>query len=278
MIAYYNGKIGSGDDITIPLSDRSIYFGDGVYDVCIGENGITFLLDEHIARLLRSAKAIGIEHKYSHNMLCDIASSVIDRSGIEKYLLYIQMTRNAKKRKHSDTACDTVNLLITVDEFTPPRKPASLKLITVDDFRYKLCNVKTINLLPAVIASSRAEREGCDEAVLVLDGYVTECAHSNISILRNGVLQTHHDCEKILPGITKAHLLSAARDLGITVREKPFGLSELYSADEIIVTSTTKLIGIANSIDGIKVGGRDPERIRKLSEAIFAEYDNYCRL
>ena len=116
-----------------------------------------------------------------------------------------------------------------------------------------MCNVKTLNLLPAVIASHAAEEAGCDEAVFVRDGIVTECAHSNVAIVKDGIVYTHPLSKFILPGITRARMLTLCKKLQIPYCEKPFSYADITASDEILITSTTKLCLTASKIDGIDI-------------------------
>lgn len=254
-LCYYNGRWGDGESISLPLSDRAIYFGDGVYDLAVGGEGGIYFIDEHISRLLHGAKEIGIEHGYTHLELYEIIMDAALRASKKSYTVYFQLTRSAEERHHSALGCKGANLLIKVDN-APRYESDLIKLITLPDLRYSYCYIKTLNLLPAVIASTEAEKQGADEAVLYKDGYVTECAHSNVSIIYNGRIITRPTDGKILPGITRSRMLKAASRLGIMTEERRFTLGELYSADEIIVTSTTRVISRAKAIDGVTVGGR----------------------
>jgi D-alanine transaminase len=180
----------------------------------------------------------------------------VKKSKLEEYFLYIQLSRCAPERAHAYPDEQKTALLITVSPFVLAPPQNRLKLITAEDKRYGFCDVKTVNLLPAVLASHKAASVGCDEAVFVRDGMVTECAHSNIAILKDGVIITHPDSPKILPGIAKKRLLFVAASEGIEVCERPFAVEELFSADEILVTSTTKLCVAAHEIDKVKIGGK----------------------
>ena len=142
----------------------------------------------------------------------------------------------------------------------------------MEDIRFKLCHIKTLNLIPSVLANQRATEQNCHEAVFHRGERVTECAHSNISILKDGVLRTAPTDELILPGITRKHLLELARELGIAVTEEPFTMAELMDADEVIVTSSSALGVRAESIDGIPVGGKDPQRLKQLQEAYLEKF------
>ena len=269
--AYYNGRFGRREDISIPLSDRAIFFGDAVYDVAIGLGGKIHQGEEHFRRLINNAAALSFNTSYTLEALEELAHEVIARSEYDAYTIYVQLSRDSEQRVHSPIGCRRVNLLITVDELVGNVWGGEVSLISLEDKRYRYCNIKTTNLLPAVTYSALAEKAGCEEAVLHRSGIVTECAHSNVSILKDGVLYTHPECELILPGITRKHLLLGARRLGIECREIPFSLPELYGCDECLVTSTTRLCRRGVELDGVKIGGRDSENYSRLSSYLLEE-------
>ncbi len=270
--SYYNGVFAPTEQIKIPLTDRALYFGDGIYDAAIGRGRKIFLLDEHIDRLYGNAPRLSIPLKYTKEELSDILRETVKRAGYEYSFVYFQLSRNGGKRIHNASPEFGANLLVTVSEASPPIKDLSIKLATFEDKRFEYCDIKTLNLLPSVLAATYAEQMGCEEAVFYRGDTVTECAHSNISILKNGALISHPENPHILPGITRRHLLSAARSLKIAVVERPFSLEELFSADEVIVTSTSKLIAKAHLIDNRSVGGRDSKNSELLCELLLSEY------
>ncbi len=272
--AYYNGIFSSISDVKISLSDRAVFFGDAVYDMMVGRGGKIHQADEHLARLLYGADALGIKHGYTADMLFELISETVKRSTLDSYTIYIQLSRCGKKRVHSASDSMGANLLIYADSFELPCNLDKIRVITKEDKRYFFCNIKTINLLPAVLASTEAETSGCDEAVFYRGKHVTECAHSNISILTNRTIYTHPRSELILPGITRRHLLIAAKKLGIPCRELPFTLSELYSADEVLITSTTKLLRTVKEIDGVAVGGRGGDIPDMLFAKLLEEFND----
>ena len=147
----------------------------------------------------------------------------------------------------------------------------SYKCITMEDTRYLHCDIKTINLLPAVIYTQRAEEAGCDETILHRGERVTECAHSNVHILKDGVFKTAPCDNLILPGITRAHRIAQCREMGIPVVEEPFTLEEMMNADEVFFTSASALCCRIEEIDGKKVGGRDAELIARIQKAAWDE-------
>lgn len=269
--SYYNGAYAPTEEISIPLTDRALYFGDGIYDAAIGRNGSIFLLEEHLDRLLGNAPKLSIPVPYEREELREILLETVRRSGFHSYFVYFQLSRNGGKRKHVAEASYGANLLITVSELDPP-SPQTIQLVTFEDKRFEYCDIKTLNLLPSVLASTYAEENGCGEAVFHRGEIVTECAHSNISILKGGKLITHPTDNHILPGITRRHLLSAARKLGIPIEERAFTLEELFLADEVLVTSTTKLIARGTVLDGKAVGGADEDNLNRLSDELLREY------
>lgn len=270
--AYYNGKIGLCDEITIPLTDRLIYFGDGVYDVIAGHHKRLFLEDEHIERFFSNMEFLRIQPPGEKGEIKEIIHKLTKRSGYESYLVYVSASRNAPQRMHSFLCSDRTNLLIIIREFEMATSGA-LDLTVTEDNRYKFCNIKTTNLLPSVLASTLAEKKGCDEAVFVRDGIVTECSHSNIFIAKGDNLITHPATNLILSGIIRGFVIKNAAELGAEVIEKEFSIEDLYNADEVLVTSTTKLICEARTVDRIAVGGKNPSLVQRLKTYILNSYN-----
>ena len=271
--AYYNGNFGTCDDIKIPLTDRTIYFGDGVYDMMIGHDGSIFLFDEHSDRLFSNLKSLNINFSLKKSELYDLILQIIKLSGYKSYSIYIAVSRSHDERVHSYKSSKSSDLLIIISNFDLSKRDG-LALITEEDKRYRFCNIKTTNLLPAVLSSTKADMCGCDEAVFHRKKTVTECAHSNIFILKNGRLITHPKSEFILPGITRELLIKIAYEYKIPVSEQPFTLNELFSADEVIITSTTKLIKTVDCIDGRKILKKGGHLVSDLQKAAIKRYDN----
>lgn len=273
--AYYNGRFDTREKLFIPLSDRSIFFGDAIYDAAIGSYDRILWEDEHISRFLENAKKIGIKHEYTHRLISDLLHEVAIKSKIEEYFIYFQLSRGLDLRTHSANGA-RANLLITVDPFKLPSTPSPMKLITVKDTRHDLCNIKTVNLLPAVLSVTTAENQGSEEAVFVRKNVITECSKSNISIINQGRLITHPKNSRILPGIARKHLLDVARTVGFAIEERPFSVKEMLSADEILVTSTTKLCKPASHINQCSVGGSNSPAVAIIYKMLYSEYSKYC--
>lgn len=273
--AYYNGKFGKIEETVIPLSDRSIFFGDAIYDAAIGSYDRILWEDEHIDRFLKNADRIGIRHSLTKKHLSQLLREIAVRSMLECYFIYFQLSRDLPTRNHSPSGCGA-NLLITVNPIEIPADPQPLKLITAEDLRYDFCDIKTVNLLPAVLSISRAEEKGCDEAIFIRNGIVTECSKSNISIIKQGRIITHPKTNRILPGIAREHLILNAGKIGLEIEEREFTVEELFYSDEILVTSTTKLCRRVCEIDGIPVGSKSSEVAEQLCCLAYEEFTEYC--
>lgn len=274
-IAYYNGDFCNFSDVKIPLTDRCVFFGDGIYDAAIGKHGRIYLEREHLERFFGNAETLNIPLDMNKEGLGILLRQLIKHSGLDEYFIYFQLTRYSNERNHSYHDTSLSNLLITIKEHKLPDSNKHLKLISENDIRHSMCNIKTLNLLPAVIASKKAESSGCDEAVFIRDGKITECAHSNISIVKNGTLFTHPKSPYILPGITRERMLYMCGKLYIPYKEIPFTYNELKEADAVLVTSTTKLCLAAESIDGLTIGNKMDRVSDRLIYALRKDfYDN----
>ena len=273
VLGYYNGVCGPLEEMTVPMNDRACYFGDGVYEAAMARNGVIFGLDEHMDRLFNSAGLLDIQIPYTKKELADILYELLGKMDDSEIFIYWQISRGTAMRKHEfPEAGVTANLWITMKPGSCKEPDSSLKLITGEYTRFFHGTTKTLNLLPTAMASQKAVAPGCDEVVFHRGDIVTECAHSNVSILKDGVFKTHPTDHFILPGITRMHLIQECKKLLIPVDETPFTLEELFDADEIIVSSTSKLCSAACELDGKPVGGKDTALLRKLQESYYKRY------
>ena len=273
-VGYYNGEMGPLEEMKVPMGDRALYFGDGIYEATCVANRVPFALDDHLDRMYNSLRLLEIPFRRDRDWVRGELQRVIDAAeDAPVHLLYWQISRGNCPRSHPFPPKEVEPaLMITIRPHQMKSMDRPYRLISLEDNRFKLCNIKTLNLIPSVLANQRAVERGCDEAVLHRGTRVTECAHSNISLLKDGVLRTAPTDELILPGITRKHLLALAREHGIPVEETPFSMVELMNADEAIVTSSSALCMRVESIDGIPVGGRDQERLKLLQAAYWEKF------
>jgi len=271
-LGYYNGTYGPLDEMTIPMNDRACYFGDGIYEASTCENFNIYALDAHINRLYNNAALLEIDIPVTKETFKNILLEMVHKLDSPSQLVYWQVTRGTANRTHFFPENTPANLWITLRPFQLSDIYKLKKLITMEDTRFLHCNIKTLNLLPSVIASQKAKEAGCYEAVFHRNNRVTECSHSNLLILKDGVLRTAPTDHLILPGIMRAQVLDIARELQIPVDETAFSLAELMEADEILVTSSTVLCLVADEVDSILVGRKAPDMARAIQEALLEKY------
>lgn len=271
-LGYYNGNYGPLEEMTVPMNDRVSWFGDGVYDAGPCRNYHIFALDEHVDRFFRSAAALQIVMPVTKDELKNLLNELVRKMDTSNLFVYYQVTRGTGIRKHAFTE-GAGNLWVTLTPAEISDGHTPIQLVTTEDTRFLHCNIKTLNLIPSVMASQKAAEAGCAEAVFYRPGgRVTECAHSNVHILKNGTLYTAPTDNLILPGIARAHLLRACAALDIPFREEAFYLDDLMNADEVIVTSSSNLCLRADMIDGKPVGGGDSTLYNRLREYLLEEF------
>jgi len=259
------------DEMTVPMNDRGAYFGDGVYDAAFSANGVIFTLDEHVDRFFESARLMRIELTFSKAELQDTLNEMLSKVDKGEYLVYWQATRGTARRNHAFPPGPS-NLWIMIKPMVLPDLYQKIKLITAEDTRYLHCDIKTLNLIPNIMALQRAVEADCYEAVFHRGETVTECTRSNVHIIKNGTLLTHPANNLILKGVARAHLLRACGRLGIPAEERPFTLSELFDADEVIISNSASFARSADIIDGKSVGGKAPEPLKKIQDVVMEEF------
>ena len=271
-LGYYNGKIDELDRITVPMLDRACYFGDGVYDVTFSRNHKIYMLEEHVARILQSAARIGIHPKITEAELASLLSSLILRLDDGEAWVYFQFSRGTDFRAHAFPKDAQPNLWIMLRPAKIKDTYRPLRCITLEDTRSQLCNVKSLNLLPNVLATQTTVEADVDECILHRNGIVTECAHSNVSILKDKTLITHPANQYILAGTGRAHLINTCKQFHIPVIEREYTLEELRNADEIILTSASSLCMRITELDASPIGKRDEATLRMLQDALLKDF------
>ena len=274
-IGYYNGVFAPIEQLMIPACDRGVYFGDGVYEALRVERHRFFGLQEHLSRFRTSLAFLRIPFMMTDEALTAILQEAADRVESDSQQLYFQVTRGTAIRSHSFPEGVEPNLLIFSRGVPLADLNEYRRVIVLPDTRWQHCNIKSLNLIPSVLASEEAKQRGCCEAVFHRDGVVTECSSSNLPMLKNGVLRTAPADERILPGVTRGHFLMLARDLGVPVEETAFTLEEAYDADELLVTSTSAHGLPVGEMEGRRVCGRDEALLRRLQKA-YREYFYDC--
>lgn len=274
-IGYYNGEIGPLEEMKIPMLDRAVYFGDGCYDAAMFSNNRIFALEDHLDRFYNSCRLLEIPFDMEREALTKELQKCIDANELSEGMIYWQCSRGTYYRSHNfppETVKPNLMIFTVPDEIVP--MDTTYKLISMEDTRFLHCNIKTLNLIPSVIAYQRCIEAGCQETLFHRQGRVTECAHSNVLILKDGTLHTPPRDNLILPGITLKHLILLAKENNIPVIEAPFSMDELKNADEVIISNSGAFCIRADELDGEPIGGKDPKTLKILQDAYKDKFRN----
>jgi D-alanine transaminase len=281
VICYRNGEYLPRASATVSVEDRGFIFGDGVYEVWRVINGRLFETERHLARLAFGLRELRIDTPdiVREEMLLEVADRVLRDSGLSngEASLYVEVTRGAAPRAHAFPPAGTKpTVFVMANRLTPADalRERGAAAITMPDIRWLRCDIKTIQLLPNVLAKQAAAERGATEAIMIRDGIVTEGSHANVLAIFNDALHTHPLTNHVLPGITRAVILELARSLGIEVVEKAFTQSELYEAQELFIVGTTTDVMPIVRVDDRTIGtGMPGQTTKRLSQAYRAFMD-----
>lgn len=271
-IIYLNGQYLPLDQAKISVLDRGFLFGDGIYEVIPAYAGRLFRLPEHIDRLEASLKNIRLDSPYQREDWAGILEPLLE-PGQDQYI-YLQITRGiAPKRDHAFPEQVQPTVFAMCSPIVPlSNRDTGVKAITLDDTRWALCHIKAITLLANILLRQKAVDQGCTEAILIKDGYVTEGAASNIFAVIDGILVTPPKGEEILPGITRDVILDLAKANDIAYSEDIISLEALKTADEIWLTSSTREIVPVVELDSTPVGDGKPGTVWKKMHHLYQEF------
>lgn len=281
MLVYLNGSFVAAQDAHVPVTDRGFIFGDGVYEVWRIVRGAPFEWSRHHARLEHGLSEMAIPRppEVAPERLGEIARKLLTENNLleGEASLYLQVTRGAAPRTHFFPPAGTVpTMYVTARAFTPPQdlRASGVTGITQPDVRWLRCNIKTIQLLPNVLANEKAHAAGAAEALFIREGVITEGTHANAFGVVDGVLRTHPTTDLILPGVTREVVLELATELGFEVREEPIAVAEIPKLQELFVTGTTTDVLPIVQLDGTPVGtGRPGPIAQALLSALRARLD-----
>lgn len=264
-IAYVNGRYVPHARASVHIEDRGFQFGDGIYEVWAVRSGALMDAEGHFDRLDRSLRELRIQSPLARAGLRLVISELIRRNRLRDGLVYLQVTRGQARRDHAFPANGTPPTLVLTAERMDFQAAASraeqgIAVISLPDQRWDRCDIKTVNLLPNVLAKQAAREAGAFEAWQVdQDGFVTEGASTNAWIVTGeGVLVTRPADHAILHGITRATLIRIARSQGLETQMRAFTIEEAQSAREAFVTSATSFITPVVQIDNRPVGNGVP--------------------
>jgi D-alanine transaminase len=282
MVVYLNGDYVDHSEARVSVDDRGFLFADGIYEVIRIYGGRPFLAGPHMERMARGLAAISIDPAAADGLL-DVAARLIAENAIgdADATVYMQITRGAAPRRHAFP-----------EEGTPPTVYAAVKpyarpaeehftrgvaAITTPDTRWGRCDIKSIALLPNVLANQKARASGAFEALFVRDGVLIEGSHSNLIGVVAGHVVSYPECNYILGGITRRLVLDLARELGLSVREAPIWADRLDSLDELFLSGTTTEVMPITRLDGRPVSNGQPGPVARALQQAYLERATVAR-
>lgn len=275
-IVYLNGEYLPRGEAKLSVDERGFFFGDGVYEVTRAVDGRLFESGRHLKRLARGLRELRLDPPLSLDEIEAVSLELLERNDITsgEGTVYLQVTRGAAPRTHHfpppGTPC---TVFLSAQRFTLPsdKRAAGVSVVTYPDIRWSRCDIKTVNLLAAVMAKQHAVDHGVFEAIFVRESAITEGSHTNVFGVIDGELRTYPASNLILPGITRDVVLEVARELGVPVNETPFHIHHLPQLQEAFLTGTTTDVMPIVSIDGTPVGDGTPGRLTmQLYDALAA--------
>lgn len=271
----WNDQIVEEGSIAVSAEDRGYQFGDGIYEVVKVYNGHMFTAQEHIDRFYASADKIRLVIPYTKDVLHKLLHDLIEANNLENGHVYFQITRGAVSRNHVFPDASVPAVLsgnVKVGERSIENFKNGVKATLVEDIRWLRCDIKSLNLLGAVLAKQEASEKGCYEAILHRGDTVTECSSANVYGIKDGTLYTHPANNFILNGITRQVILKCAAEIGLPVIEEAMTKEELLNMDEIIVSSVSSEVTPVIDVDGHAIGtGVVGEWTQKLQVAFEAK-------
>lgn len=263
------------EEAVIPVLDRGFIFGDGVYEVIPVYSRRPFRIDGHLQRLQASLDSIRLENPHTETEWRQLIGRIVERNKPDDQSLYLQITRGVARRDHAFPANAVPTVFMMSSPLLPPTPDQiaqGVGAITVPDNRWSRCDIKSTSLLPNVLLRQLAVDAGCAEALLLRDGFLTEGSASNAFVIRDGIILAPPKSNRMLPGITYDLVLELAAGNDVAYEVRDITESELVSANEIWVSSSSREILPVTTLDGNRVGDGVPGPVFKRMHALYQEY------
>ena len=274
-IVYLNGEFLPLEEANVPVLDRGFIFGDGIYEFVPCYGGKPLRLTEHLARLKRSCAAIRLANPRSDQEWTRLIAETVERNGGGNLGVYLQITRGVAKRDHLFPADATPTVFMMANPLATPSVEQvrdGVACVTMQDNRWLRCDIKSISLLGNVLLRQAAMDGGGAEAVLFRDGFLTEGSASNVLVARAGKLLAPPKDNFILPGITYDLVLELDARHGVPFEVREIAEAEVWNADELLLTSSSKEVLAITRLDGKPVGNGTPGPIFKLLYRLYQDY------
>lgn len=265
-VVYLNGEYLPRSEAKLSVDERGFFFGDGVYEVTRAVDGRLFESARHLKRLARGLRELRLDPAQSLDEIEQISLELLRRNDITsgEGTVYLQITRGAAPRTHHFPPAGTpCTVFLSAQRFALPseKRATGVAVVTYPDIRWSRCDIKTVNLLAAVMAKQHAVDHGVFEAIFVKESAITEGSHTNVFGVIDGELRTYPSSNLILPGITRDVVLEVAREVGVPVNETPFHIHHVPQLQECFLTGTTTDVMPVVSIDGTAVGDGTPGKV-----------------
>jgi D-alanine transaminase len=280
-VVYLNGEYLPQSQAKVSVLDRGFLFGDGVYEVIPVFAGKPLRLNEHLERLQRSMNRVSLQNPLTQLKWEEVFQILLDRNPGADRSIYLQVTRGVSPVRDLSIGPDIQpTVFVMVNDIKPVDAAVlekGIEAITVDDFRWEACDIKSVSLIANVMIRLRANALNVMDAVMVRDGLVTEGTASNIFVVHNGIISTPPKSDCLLPGITRDLVIELVLANGLKVKERDINQAELDTADEIWLTSSTREIAPVVKLDSHVIGDGVAGEYWKKIIAIYQDYKRELR-
>lgn len=269
-IVFLNGEYLKPEEAKVSIFDRGYLFGDGIYEAVPVINGKVIDKEPFFERFDGSLSKIGLTPPYNHEDTMNILNTLIAKNNLVEGGIYMQVTRGVAPREFyfpENTPTTFMAFIFHKKIINNPLATTGVKVVSVEDIRWKRRDIKSISLLGQVLAKEEAHQKGAFEGWMVEDGFVTEGTSSTAYIVKDGIIITRPLSNAILPGIRRKVLMNFAKENGIKVEERPFTIEEALEADEAFMSSATIFVLPIVELDGKPIGdGKAGPMVTKLRQ------------
>jgi D-alanine transaminase len=272
---FLNGKFMPIEEAKVPVLDRGFIFGDGVYELVPVYSRVPFRLDEHLARLERSLEVVRIRNPHTRAEWRDIILQLVAKQAFEDQGVYFQVTRGVAKRDHAFPKDAVPTVFLMANPLVTPAKELverGAAAVSAADDRWLHCDIKSISLIGNCLLRQVSADAGATETILFRDGRLTEASASNVFVVKAGVILSPPKSNLILPGITYDVIFELAQGAALPFEYRDVTRDEVFSADEVWVTSSSKEVLAVVTLDGKPVGDGRPGPVFRKMHALYQDF------
>ena len=281
QIVYLNGEFKPISEACVSVLDRGFLFGDGVYEVIPAYGGNLLRLESHLKRLQNSLDGIRLQNPLSDQQWQDMLNQLVEKNSGEDQGLYLQVTRGvAAKRDHNFPQKVQATVFAMSNVLSPVSMTVlekGIEAVTLDDIRWRACNIKTTALLANTLLRQQATDKGAGESILIRDGYATEGSASNVFVVLDGTIVTAPTSPLLLPGITRDLVIELAHTHDMPCEQRDIAEAELHAASEIWITSSTREVLPVLTLNGEPVGKGSAGPVWRKMINLYQQYKQQLR-